>query len=44
MNPKIGVEALPPQEAQDYPRWTVSMVETLKGIRAFRDELERMRP
>jgi hypothetical protein len=31
-------------EIQDYPRLTFSMVETLKGIRQFREELEQRRP
>jgi hypothetical protein len=43
-NPKIAAEQLPPQEAQDYPRWTESMAGILAGIRKFRDELIRTRP
>ncbi len=44
MNPKIAAEPLPEMEAQDYPRFTQSMTEILRGIREFRDELVRMRP
>jgi len=44
MNPKIAPEQVQYPEIQDYPRFTFSMVETLKGIRAFKDELATRRP
>jgi hypothetical protein len=45
MNPKIAPEPVSCLgEAKDYPRWTGSMMETLRGIQKFRTELERMRP
>jgi len=44
MNPKIAPERVQYPEIQDYPRFTFSMVETLKGIRKFREELAMRRP
>ena len=40
----IKEKRVPYPEDQDYPRFTFSMIETLKEIRQFRNELERVRP